>query len=195
MNILFLDVESTGIDVSKNEVVEIACEFWQAETLVSKFNTLLELSGSNSVEVNLGALKVNSYLTRVESELLVSRPDAAASFVRYLVDLPKDKQNPIYVGGHNAAFDVVALKKFLADHNYSGWNEIFAINIIDTATIGNILREAGLINFDRMSLANLAKALNIEVNTKKTHGAKYDTELTARCYFEMLKLLRSNKKD
>ena len=195
MNILFLDVETTGVDVNKNEVVEIACEYWQDTKLESKFDCLLELSGSKTIEINLGALKVNNYLSRLQGEVAVNREVATDVFVQYLVSLPKDKQNPIYVGGHNAAFDVVALKKLLADHGYSGWNEIFAVNIIDTATIGNVLREVGLINFDRMSLTNLSKSLGIKVDSKKTHGAKYDTELTAKCYFEMLKLLRSNKKD
>lgn len=190
-NILFLDTETTGVDSDKNEVIEIACQYYQNDKLHSEFQTKMQLSWKK--DISMGALRVNR--CDVENNDLPYREEAAAKFVKYLVSLPGDRQNPITVGGHNVAFDIVGLKKFLAGEGYSGWGDIFSYNQVDTATICNFLRVAGIIKMDRLSLANLAKALEIEVDKTKTHGAMYDTQLTVACYFKMLKMLKELELD
>lgn len=185
MNILFLDTETTGIDTDRNEVIEVACQFYQGRTLHSEFQTMVALS--RGVEINMGALRVNR--CDVEATDLPSRSSAAAALVKYLVSLPGSRAEPITVGGHNVAFDIVGLKKFLQDEGYSGWGDLFSYSQVDTATICQFLRTAGYIKMERLSLSNLGKALGVPVDASKTHGAVYDTQLTVSCYFAMLDLL------
>ena len=75
---------------------------------------------------------------------------------------------------------------------YLGWGDIFDYSIIDTSVIGNYLREAGVITLDKMSLGNLAETLGISFDKTQLHTALVDAELSAKCYFIMLNLMRKN---
>lgn len=185
---LFIDTETTGVNPDNNEVIEVAAILYTDGKKINSFNSFLDFS--SSAEISLGALRVNR--RKLIDSGLTNRTKAIKLFADFLVSLPNDRQNPVIVGGHNTHFDVNFLKKMLEEERLTGWGDLFAYSVIDTSTIGNFLRSAGYITFDRMSLANLAQALNITVDKNKTHGAYYDAELSALCYYKMKSMLNEN---
>lgn len=188
-NLLFMDLETTGVEYDLNEVVEIACQFYQEGKLNKTFHVHMEHSGSK--EINLGALKVNRH--DIGFKGYTPRKDAMEEFVQFLISLPVSKDDPISIAGHNVAFDVQGIKEYLKEYKVKGWDRLFSYSVVDTSTTANFLRDTGVIKMDRMSLGALGKALGIDVDNTKTHGAEYDTELTAKCYFKMKKLVQDMK--
>ena len=180
MNTLFIDVETTGLDLDKNSVIQIACSYYTGTTLVTSFEGKFPIR-QNTI-VDLGALQVNKF----NYQELPNFHDSIDQLVEFLLKLPQNKEDPILLAGHNVSFDILALKKLLKSYNIEGVDRLFSYRVIDTSTIGEFLRQTGVIKLSRMSLANLAKALEIEVDETKTHKADYDIELTAKCYFKMI---------
>lgn len=189
-NLLFMDLETTGVHYDKNEVVEIACQFYQNGELKKTFHTHMNTSGTK--DISLGALKVNRHVYGLHYE---DREVAAINLVNFLVSLPSSKDTPISIAGHNVAFDVQMIKEFLKEFNIIGWGELFSYSVVDTSTIANTLRTAGILKMDRMSLGALARTLKLDVDSTKTHSAEYDTELSAKCYFKMIEILRDRELD
>jgi DNA polymerase III alpha subunit (gram-positive type) len=183
--ILFIDVESTGVDYADNEIVEVACLFYEDGVMKSSF--CKKINPSFNKEINLGALKINKH--KLTSQYF-NREEAAKQLADYLVSLPSSKESPISIGGHNVAFDIQGIKEFLKEFNIVGLNELFSYSVVDTSTIGNFLRYCTSLNMARMSLSKLAETLQIEVDETKTHSAMYDAELSAKCFFKMCELVQ-----
>jgi len=110
-NLLFMDLETTGVNYDLNEVVEIACQFYQEGKLIKSFHTHMKHSGNK--EIDLGALKVNRH--DINYAGYTSRQEAMEELVSFLVSLPSTKNDPITIAGHNVAFDVQGIKEYLKD--------------------------------------------------------------------------------
>lgn len=189
MNTLFIDVETTGLDPDRNSVIQIACSYYSGTQLVTSFEGKFPIRPNTIVD--LGALQVNKF----KYDELPNFHDSINQLVEFLLKLPQNREDPMLFAGHNVAFDILALKKLLKSYNIEGVDRLFSYRVVDTSTIGEFLRQSGVIKLTRMSLANLAKALEIEVDETKTHKADYDIELTAKCYFKMIEKVSSLTKN
>lgn len=187
-HLLGLDLETTGLDKNSTSVTQIALVHYNGEQRLSDFN--MYVRPQEHLNFELGALKVTNK-TFADYSKHQDREEAAKLLVHYLVRqvFPSAGNKEIKIVGHNVAFDVVRLRDFLASYNITGWDSVFSYRLIDTATIGQFLRDTGVIKLDKMSLGNLAKALGIEVEDNKLHDALVDVDLTFKCYFEMLKII------
>ena len=191
-HILALDLETTGLPEDKPSVVEIGCVHYNGEERVSEFSVKFQPDWYKNI--SLGALRV----TKTDLEDFSARPEAdtgAIKFVSYLVNdvFPITGSKQIKILGQNVAFDVQLLRKYLKRHKVTGWQYIFNHGVIDTSSIGNFLREAGLIELEKMSLELLAEFFKLEVKKELLHTGLYDADLSARVYFAALKLVRDLK--
>lgn len=184
MKNLFIDVETTGLDLDRNCVIQVACAYYSDRKLVTSFEGKFPIKETDIVD--LGALQINKF----NYQELFNFQSSLNELVEFLLKLPQDREDPIIFSGHNISFDIAALKKLLKKNNIEGVDRLFSYRIVDTSTLGEFLRHTGVIKLSRMSLANLAKALGIEVDETKTHKADYDVDLTAQCYFKMIEKVK-----
>lgn len=189
-HILALDLETTGLDFKTNSIIEIGCVHFNGNERVSEYQ--LKFRPRDNARISMGALRVNKFCSD-DSERMEYAP-ALADFVRYIMTtvIPVSGNKEIKILGHNVAFDVTWLRYALEQQHITGWSEIFSHRVMDTAGLGEFLRETGILQFDKMSLGNLATALGVVVEKDKLHGALYDAELSAKCYFAMKELMRVN---
>lgn len=189
-HVLALDLETTGLDFKTNSIIEIGCVHFNGNERLSECQ--IKMQPRKDARVSMGALRVNKFCSdeseRMEYVLGMS------DFVRYLMNtvIPVSGNKELKILGHNVAFDVTWLRSALEEEHITGWSEIFSHRVMDTAGIGEFLRECNILQFDKMSLGNLAVALNVAVEKDKLHGALYDAELSAKCYFAMKELMRVN---
>ena len=189
MNIVFLDLETTGRDENKHGVIEIAARYDEdRETKAIFYKKFFDEKAS----VNLEALKVNN--TAYGSLESLGHEDVAVSaFVDFLLNLPKDKQ--IYLAGLNVDFDVKFLIKLLEKHNIEGLDSVLPYRKIDLSGITIFLSGlVGLINFDSLkhksggTLNKLCQLLDINIEQKELHTAKDDVDVTAEALYKLTDL-------
>lgn len=187
MNILFLDLETTGVDENKHSIIEIAAKFYVNGQLRDTFESK---TATYNQEVDLGALGVNNFTIK---EILSHppSPEVAYALAEFLVNVKKNKgKGPIYLCGHNVAFDEKFLDRFLAIHSITGLHSVLGHKKLDTATLAIALIDAGVLNPEKTSLEYLAKELGISLEGRNLHKAMDDVDLTIEVYYKMLDLLR-----
>lgn len=189
---LCLDLETTGLNEDKPSIIEIGCVHYNGEERLSDFN--IKFQPKPGKGISLGALKVN----KATLEKLASYPtyeEGLKAFVSYLTDhiFPAVGNKKLKITGQNVGFDIQLLRAALEELGFCGWQYIFDHSINDTSVLGNALRDAGILEFDKMSLENLAVVLGISVNKELLHTALYDAELSGLVHFAILKLLRALK--
>lgn len=198
-HVLALDLETTGLPEDKPSIIEIGCIHYNGEERVSEFQLRFQPKWDRNI--SLGALKVNKatpatlHTLPEGNQQLLTNAQGLEQFVQYLCFkvFPVIGNKKLKVLGQNVGFDIQLLKAGLEEINYNGWQYIFDHSIIDTSVIGNFLREAGTIELEKMSLGALAELLGVEVDKEKLHTALYDADISAKCYFALLKLQRNFK--
>lgn len=182
MNILILDLETTGTDDTNNSIVSIAAKlFDKNRKVVNSFNmNCMDMTS----EINLGALKVNRFtIGKLASHK--SEKDVIYSFCDWLVELKVEGE--LVLGGHNPQFDIGFIKSKLKKYNVTGFDQAVSYRVLDTATIGRFLVMAGILPANtKVSLKDLILAFNIPYDSTKAHGAEYDVDLTAQLLFAMV---------
>jgi len=187
MNLLVLDIETTGLDPDKNCIVSIAAKLFDKDRKV--LSSYVTNCFDNKAEIHLQALTVNRF-TLGELNQHRSEKEALSAFVDWLLTLSKTEE--VTVSGHNVAFDTNFLKKRLKNINMEGFDSIASYKVIDTASLGGLLILSGYIRPDtKISLASLVKELGLAYNPSKHHSAEYDVEITANLLFAMVDLLKS----
>lgn len=202
MNILFLDVETTGLDPHKHALLQIAAEYYEDGKLVSSFDENVRNMGA---AVNLGALKVNKLTAQaittganVDPSGGQNGADPVIKFVDYLLGLGKK----VTVCGHNVAFDLGFIKVAMAQRGFEGLESVLSHKVLDTATLALALQEAGIYTGDKTSVADLAAEFGVETKlpvsedklslivNNNLHNAAVDVHVTAKIYFAMIKRLK-----
>lgn len=191
-HILALDLETTGLPEDKPSIIEIGCIHYNGEDRVSEYQLRFQPKWDHNI--SLGALKVNK-ATPKTLQAGIANSEGMKQFVQYLCTkvFPVIENKKLKVLGQNVGFDIQLLKAALEESGFNGWHYIFDRSIIDTSVIGGFLRQSGTIKLEKMSLEALAEVLGVQVEKEKLHTALYDAELSAKCYFAMLKLQRDLK--
>lgn len=188
MNILFLDVETTGTNPNKHSMIEVAARLDIDGKTIDKFTK--KFFNATNTTIDLGALKVNN--TKLND--LVKFPAEIAeiaNFVDWLLGLQSQVQGPIVVCGQNVQFDVNFIKATLAKYNVEGVEQIIGYKHIDTYSIALALKEAGILKTDKTNLSAIAKALGVDVSQYKLHTAEGDVDLVAAVYYAIILTLKS----
>lgn len=188
MNILFIDVETTGTDAAIHRMIEFSGRLDVDGKTVSRFHT--KFFNPQGATIDLGALRVNK--TKL-SGLLALKPEMqeAAHLVDWLLELPDKVQGPIVVCGQNVQFDMDFLKALLARYGVVGIQNVVGYKYVDTFGIGFILNKAGVISTDKNNLAALAKAVGIDTSKYNLHTSEGDTNLVADVFYAYIKKLEN----
>lgn len=187
MNILFLDIETTGTDEFKHATVEIAAQLHIDGQIINQFNE--RFYDRQTSAVSLQALKYNN-LKITDLVGFKHEAEGVMAFVDWLLGLKVS--GPIIVCGHNVPFDLKFIKILLAKYNITNIDDVMGYKIQDTCVIGMFLVENGKLKTEnnKTTLEALAKGLGIDVSKYTLHRAKDDVALTAEVYYALGKLVK-----
>ena len=153
-----LDLETTGLDPTFDEIIEIAAVKFSNGEKISEFATLVKPEH-----------KIDEYITQltgITNEMVKDAPKIKI----VLPELMEFLGDSVLIA-HNANFDI----NFLYDNNMLYFNEPFTNDFIDTMRISRrLFRDI------RHRLVDLAKEFEISADVK--HRAMADCEVTQKVY-------------
>jgi len=166
MNEVFLDIETTGLSVQKdNRIVEIACiETKDLIPTKKKFHKLI----NPERKVEEDALRIHGHTDEMLKEKEKFK-DIANEFLQFI----EGKKLII----HNASFDISFLNHELKKINKKTLN---IKDVIDSLEIARV-KYPGVSN----SLDNLCKRFNIDLSKRTKHNALLDCELLREVYINL----------
>lgn len=168
---IVFDIETTGLDSSYDEVIEIGAIKIKNNKIVSKFNSLVK--PKNAIDEYI------TELTGITNEMVKDAPtieEVLPDFMDYI-------DNDILIG-HNVNFDI----NFIYDNLYRNKLDVLTNNFIDTMRISRKL----LPNLSHHRLIDLARYF--EIDTTNNHRTLKDCEITMNVY-ENLKEIALRKYD
>ena len=187
MNILFLDIETTGLNPEEHQIIQLSARFDSDGINIDNFNKKIKMQGP----VDLGALAVNGrslFQQRLNAKFPDTEYDLATSlfeFMDWSVRIYKSYEGFI-VSGHNIHFDITFLKAACKKLNLTGFDNLFGHRYLDTASIGLYLQEKGLLPLEKISMEKLTEFFGI--NKGELHDSMFDVDASADMYYAMLEL-------
>lgn len=163
MKFVFIDTETTGLDIERHELWELALivredngEQWDYEKMVSP-----DLANADP-----NALRMNGFYER--------HYESGTNSYHVAEDVAKITSNATLVGA-NPSFDASFIDKFLRKWNYApAWKHRM---ICVESLVAGALRLP-----EPVSLLKSAELMDIEVNTEEAHTASYDAHLAMQVY-------------
>jgi len=164
--LVFLDVETSGLDPQIHEVLEICLMDKDGNVLLHS-----KIKPQNIGNAEARALEINGYNEADWAD--------APSFADLAPEIYKLLKWVIAVG-HNPGFDLNFIKSELSRVNPEMLKGI-GYHMVDTATLAyEHLCDAGL---DKLSLVNVCKFIGVEL--KDAHTSLADTEACRQVYFKL----------
>lgn len=190
--ILFIDVETGGLDAAKHSILTLGACIWPFEP--GSFNTCIEIPiREDNITVEQEAMDVNHIdLGKLRKQGLspISAVNRFEGWLYQNFDMDKysDRKSGIVLGGYNIGqLDLPMLKRlYRLGHKENLFSDIFAHRVVDLASIARFLKDTGKI------LCEPKSALVFE-HFKCTpvipHTALHDAIAAACCYEKMLQTL------
>ncbi|MCM2339237.1 MAG: 3'-5' exonuclease [Burkholderiales bacterium] len=171
-NLAFVDIEATGLDVLKHEIIEIGCVIVAQDLeVIEKFE--LKIKPENIENADPVSLKINHYSPK-DWEEAMSLKEAMKIFSKKVTDC--------IMVGQNVSFD----SSFL-DFSFSktGIKNSMHYHKLDTISIAwaKLNHKKDITHF---SLRELCK--HFEIENKKAHSALSDAYATYELYKKLMKL-------
>ena len=181
--VLWLDVETTGLDCKKHGLREVGF--------------IIEIDG---VEVDKGVFKINPFtyttrdveiddyaleISKVSIEDLESYDSSSYCFKELMKKLVKyvnvnDKNDCFVIAGYNTAFDIGFIKEWFKEMGLlDSYKDLFHYKSLDIFSIVFALRHIGLNSAENDKLETMCNYFGIEI---EAHNALSDIEATKKLY-------------
>ena len=181
--VLWLDVETTGLDCRKHGLREVGF--------------IIEIDG---VEVDKGVFKINPFtyttkdveiddyaleISKVSIEDLESYDSSSYCFKELMKKLVKyvnvnDKNDCFVIAGYNTAFDIGFIKEWFKEMGLlDSYKDLFHYKSLDVFSIVFALRHIGLNSAENDKLETICNYFDIEIDA---HNALSDIEATKKLY-------------
>jgi DNA polymerase-3 subunit epsilon len=179
---VFYDLETTGVDVKKHSVHQIAGMIEINDEVVDKFNILSRPHPKCQYEE--GALlacrktqdELNSY-----PEMNIAHREFKAILGKY-IDPFNTKQKAWNIGFNNRYFDDVFLRAWFKQNGDEFIGSWFWVDTIDSMVLASQYLIHRRVNMPSFKQHRVARELGIVVDESRLHDASYDVELTRGIY-------------
>jgi len=184
---ILLDTETTGIDLKKNDMWQIAGYVIIDDEIVQKFN--IKFQPKEGTEFNQEALGITG-MTEEDFKLFPENKKAMDDFLGVLntyVD-KYDKQDKFHLIAYNAHFDANFLRKWMGNYPGVYYGSYFWSNNIDIMTmVGEALSSIRhkMVNFKLQTVhrvLNVIGLINNNTDYSNTHDAYADIALEYEIY-------------
>lgn len=175
-----LDLETTGLNPSFDEIIEVACIRFVNGKKIDTFHSYVQPEPFTEEDGNI--LYVDDFITEltgITNEMLQNAPkfqDIAAQLFQYL--------DGAFIVGHNVNFDI----NFLYDNFASALGKAFSNDYLDTMRLARIV----LPELQHHRLKDLCKEFEI---SETQHRAMNDCEITQIVLSRLLAIVEEKKID
>lgn len=177
-----VDLETGGFDAQKHALLELAAvviDIDENGQLFKKHTIHSHIKPFDGAKIDPEALKVNgiqpNHPLRIAKTEQQALEELFAALKKHLKDT--DCSRAIMVA-HNAMFDMGFLQAAVTRCKLKS-SPFHSFSSFDTVTLGGVMT-------GQTVLARIAEACGLEYDTQKAHGAKYDAELTADIFCQLV---------
>lgn len=177
-----IDVETSGVDVSKNALLEVAAvllDYDEHNQLVQQASFSTHVIPYEGAVIDEKALEINRIDPYHPFRFAMDEGKALTELFAFIfAAIKKTGCRRAVLVGHNAHFD---LSFILAAAKRSKIKEIpfHGFTVFDTATLGAV-------HFGKSVLAKAIKVAKIDFNKDEAHSALYDTQKTAELFCKII---------
>lgn len=186
MKLLFLDAETTGVDNTKNGIIQIAGIVEIDGEVKEEFNMTCRPFPGQAVSPD--ALKVTGKTMdeiRAYPEPQTTYRDIVAILDRYIDRY--NKTDKFYMVGQNTKFDYDFMTAWFKNNGNPYFYAYVAYHLIDVIQATALFTVAGHFKLENMKLATVAKHFGIPL---KAHDAMNDIRATREIFYRYVDLLK-----
>lgn len=169
MNLVFLDLETTGLDPSRHGIVEIGAIFENDGKEAGAFQSLV--NPGSGYEISSEALAVNG--------LSLKTIQAAPSIGAALREFDKRVENYALLAGWNAKFDEAFLKAAYYKHQIP-WR--FDYHVLDVWALFKHRQLKGILPMSLRSMSDIWEYIGMPGPVQQKHRALEDIKMTYSLY-------------
>lgn len=182
--IIFLDTETTGVEVEKHALVQIGAIIEVDGEVKEKIN--LNIAPFPGAEISETALRV---IGKTEEELQ-EYPDGIEQFREFKKVLAKhvdkyDKADKFHFVGYNAVFDDSFLRKFFRRNGDKYYGSYFWWPPIGVAQMAQLTFMDTRATFKSFKLVDVATRMGLDIKAGQLHDALFDVELTRAIFHNL----------
>lgn len=179
--VIYIDVETTGLDPAKNGLIEVACiveiDNKEVERFVFNINPF---KYNKKIEIVDEALKVNGKTI----EDLKSYPKSKKQYKKFIKFLDKyidkmDKNDKFQPAGYNVSFDIKMLRAWFIDNGNIFFGSYFGHKDLDVFALVKHLTYSEVIKTKNEKLKTVCDYFKIEINA---HNALDDIIATKKLH-------------
>lgn len=182
MKILWLDVETTGLDEVRNDIITLSAII-EIDGIVQR-SINLKIQPHSWDNINDEALKING-ITREQMKTFdtpeVAHEKLIAFFERYVDRF--DSTDKFQPAGYNITFDMLMLASFFTkcgDKYFGSWIDYHKF---DVATLVQFLYLLNVLVLENYKLVTVAKELEMKL---EAHTAKSDIKITRDIAYKLI---------
>ncbi len=188
-NILWFDLETTGLDFRKHGIIQIAACVEKEGRIVDAFNEKQKPDPMKVIDEK--ALKVNGH-TAEEINTFQDSKACYLSFNRFLErnHVRGDKETRYIPAGYNSRFDLEFLSQYFEEQSagpYAFWEHL-QFNPIDPFPVIVLLNRYGKLNLESCKLETACKHFGIVI--EKAHDANSDIMATRELTQKVMELFK-----
>jgi len=182
MKLIFIDVETTGVDDSKHGLIQLGGIIEIDGKEADRFNYLIKPFPDDAIED--GALRVTGRsLQEIEG---FKNPKEVYFEFMCLLNGYIDKYNrfdKFQFIGYNSRFDDGFLRTWFKKNNDNFYGSYFFWPAIDVSNMAACKYMETRQKFSNFKLMTIAKVAGLEIDLSKAHDAMYDIEVTKNLFY------------
>ena len=182
---LLLDLETTGFDEKKHQILEVGILVIKDFKVIDQFEVKIK---HREYTITAKAMEVNNInIVEHEKEALFEK-EAAERMLEFLNKHKSEDDEGYIVIGQNVQFDIKFLEEmFLRAYKIKEYRQVISYRNLDIMQLAMIKNIEGKISLEKQDLDSILKELNIEV-PKKRHRALIDCYLEFKAMCKLLKM-------
>ncbi len=183
---LFVDTETGGLDPARHSLLSIGLVLGDEGVVRHSLELFLK---HDTYVVDDGGMKVNRIDLAKHHEESMEGGTLMAVLDVFLDQFFPCKREPIFLVGHNVAFDREFLQAFWKTQGRA-FEPRFSHRLIDTHSLAAGLRDAGRLPVESLSSTALFAHFGILVPEEQRHTALGDALATFELYWKLVELAR-----
>jgi len=191
MKIFWLDVETTGLDPKRNDIISLAGIIEIDGKILEEFELFIQPFDWDNIE--MGALKVNGF-TVEQLKTFMTPKEAHKKLINILGKYVNqyDRNDKYQFAGYNNTFDIQFMQGFFkkcGDKYFGSWIDYHRL---DPQVLLQFLHLKGDIDLSNYKLETVAEYLGIKINA---HNALSDIKATREIVYTLMPRLKYITKD